>query len=262
AVAPDMHTLIELGDWGLEHARAIAASAAASFPLASVRLMAPISPRRNVMCIGKNYEAHARESYEARGEEVAATEYPVIFTKNTTCVIGPYDDIPFDKAVSEQIDYEAELAVIIGRKIRNAGRDTAMAAVFGYTVLNDVTARDLQTLHKQFFKGKSLDGSCPIGPCIVTADEISDPYALRITCAVNGELRQDSAGESMTFDIPAIIGHLSRGMTLLPGDIIATGTPSGVGFARKPQVFLRPGDIVECAIDGIGVIRNRVVGQE
>ena len=262
AVAPDMHTLIELGDRGLEHARAIAASAAVSLPLASVRLMAPIPPRRNVMCIGKNYEAHARESYEARGEEVAATEYPVIFTKNTTCVIGPYDDIPFDKAVSEQIDYEAELAVIIGRKIRNASRDTAMAAVFGYTVLNDVTARDLQTLHKQFFKGKSLDGSCPIGPCIVTADEIFDPYALRITCAVNGELRQDSAGESMTFDIPTIIGHLSRGMTLLPGDIIATGTPSGVGFARKPQVFLRPGDIVECAIDGIGVIRNRVVGQE
>jgi len=211
------------------------------------------------MCLGKNYAEHARESYEARGEQVITTEYPVIFTKTTTCVNGPYDDIPFDPAVSEQMDYEAELAFIIGRRAKNVRRAEAMAYVFGYTVLNDVTARDLQTLHKQFFKGKSLDGSCPIGPWIVTADAISDPHAPRITCHVNGELRQDSAGESMTFDIPAIIEILSRGMTLLPGDIIATGTPSGVGFARKPPVFLRPGDVVECAIEGIGAIRNRIV---
>lgn len=259
AVAPDMISLIELGPAGLEHARSVAAAARQSLPLTGVKLLAPIhNPRRNVMCVGKNYAEHTRESYEARGQQVEAIEYPVIFTKTTTCVSGPYDDIPYDAAVSEQIDYEAELAVIIGRSIKNATREEAMSAVFGYTVLNDVTARDLQSLHKQFFKGKSLDGSCPIGPCIVTADAVPDPYALRITCHVNGELRQDSAAEIMTFDIPAILMHLSRGMTLLPGDIIATGTPSGVGFARKPPVFLRPGDIVTCAIEGIGEIRNRI----
>jgi 2-keto-4-pentenoate hydratase/2-oxohepta-3-ene-1,7-dioic acid hydratase in catechol pathway len=259
AVAPDMLSLIELGEPGLARAREIVANAATTIPLADVKLLAPIpTPRRNAMCVGKNYAEHARESYEARGEQVITTEYPVIFTKTTTCINGPYEDIPYDVAVSEQIDYEAELAVIIGRRIKDASREEALAAVFGYTVLNDVTARDLQTLHKQFFKGKSLDGSCPMGPWIVTADEFPDPYALRITCRVNGELRQDSAGETMTFDIPAIIGHLSRGMTLLPGDIIATGTPSGVGFAMKPPVFLRPGDVVECAIEGIGAIRNRI----
>ena len=260
SIAPDLLTLIDGGSAVLERTRTLATAAdAPTVPLAAVKLLAPIhNPRRNVMCVGKNYAEHTRESYEARGQSVEAIDYPVIFTKATTCVNGPYDDIPYDDAVSTQIDYEAELAVIIGRPVKNAGREEALAAVFGYTVLNDVTARDLQTLHKQFFKGKSLDGSCPIGPWIVTADEIPDPYALRITCRVNGELRQDSAAETMTFDIPTIIGHLSRGMTLLPGDIIATGTPSGVGFAMKPPIFLRPGDIVECAIEGIGVIRNRI----
>ncbi|MCB8934135.1 MAG: fumarylacetoacetate hydrolase family protein [Candidatus Promineofilum sp.] len=259
ALAPDMVGLIELGEQGAARARAMAGAAVTFIPLTDVKLLAPIhEPRRNVMCVGKNYAEHTRESYEARGENVEAIDYPVIFTKTTTCINGPYDDIPYDATVSEKIDYEAELAVIIGRRVKNATREEAQAAVFGYTVLNDVTARDLQTLHKQFFKGKSLDGSCPIGPWIVTADEIADPYALRITCRVNGELRQDSTAETMTFDIPTIIGHLSRGMTLLPGDIIATGTPSGVGFAMKPPVFLRPGDVVECAIEGIGAIRNRI----
>ncbi|MCO5179757.1 MAG: fumarylacetoacetate hydrolase family protein [Anaerolineae bacterium] len=259
ALAPDMIGLIELGEQGAARARAMAGAAVTFIPLTDVKLLAPIhEPRRNVMCVGKNYAEHTRESYEARGENVEAIDYPVIFTKTTTCINGPYDDIPYNATVSEKIDYEAELAVIIGRRVKNATREEAQAAVFGYTVLNDVTARDLQTLHKQFFKGKSLDGSCPIGPWIVTADEIADPYALRITCRVNGELRQDSTAETMTFDIPTIIGHLSRGMTLLPGDIIATGTPSGVGFAMKPPVFLRPGDVVECAIEGIGAIRNRI----
>ena len=259
ALAPDMIGLIELGEQGAARARAMAGAAVTFIPLTDVKLLAPIhEPRRNVMCVGKNYAEHTRESYEARGENVEAIDYPVIFTKTTTCINGPYDDIPYNATVSEKIDYEAELAVIIGRRVKNATREEAQAAVFGYTVLNDVTARDLQTLHKQFFKGKSLDGSCPIGPWIVTADEIADPYALRITCRVNGELRQDSTAETMTFDIPTIIGHLSRGMTLLPGDIIATGTPSGVGFAMKPPVFLRPGDVVECAIEGIGAICNRI----
>lgn len=259
ALAPDMVGLIELGEQGAARARAMAGAAVTFIPLTDVKLLAPIhEPRRNVMCVGKNYAEHTRESYEARGENVEAIDYPVIFTKTTTCINGPYDDIPYNATVSEKIDYEAELAVIIGRRVKNATREEAQAAVFGYTVLNDVTARDLQTLHKQFFKGKSLDGSCPIGPWIVTADEIADPYALRITCRVNGELRQDSTAETMTFDIPTIIGHLSRGMTLLPGDIIATGTPSGVGFARTPPEFLQPGDLVEVEIENIGTLRTPI----
>ncbi len=259
-VAPDLLSLIDGGAAALARARALAETAADALPLAEARLLAPIpTPRRNVICLGKNYVEHARESYEARGEQVVTTEYPVIFTKATTTISGPYDDIAIDDAVSAQMDYEAELAFVIGRPTRHAGRAEAMSAVFGYTVLNDVTARDLQNLHKQFHIGKSLDGCCPIGPWIVTADAVAAPHALRITCRVNGELRQDSANEAMTFDIPAIIAILSRTMTLLPGDIIATGTPSGVGFARKPPVFLRPGDVVECEIDGIGTIRNRFV---
>ncbi len=267
SIAPDLLTLIAAGPEALARAREYAATAPATLPLANARLLAPIpTPRRNVICLGKNYAEHARESYEARGEQVptespvATTEYPVIFTKATTSVNGPYDDIPVDDAISAQMDYEAELAFIIGRPARRVARAEAMSHVFGYTILNDVTARDLQTAHKQFHVGKSLDGCCPIGPWIVTADAIADPHALRITCHVNGELRQDSAGEVMTFDIPAMIEILSRTMTLLPGDIIATGTPSGVGFARKPPVFLRPGDVVECAIEGIGAIRNRIRG--
>ena len=256
---PDLLTLIAAGPAALVRVREFAAAAPAALPLAEARLLAPIpAPRRNVICLGKNYAEHARESYEARGEQVITTEYPVIFTKATTTINGPYDDIPTDDAVSAQMDYEAELAFIIGRPARRVARVDAMNYVFGYTVLNDVTARDLQTAHKQFHIGKSLDGCCPIGPWIVTADAIPDPHALRITCHVNGELRQDSTGEVMTFDIPAMIEILSRTMTLLPGDIIATGTPSGVGFARKPPVFLRPGDVVECAIDGIGAIRNTI----
>ncbi len=260
SIAPDLLSLIEAGPAALEHARELAEMVPATVPLADARLLAPIpTPRRNVICLGKNYAEHARESYEARGEQVIATEYPVIFTKATTSVNGPTDDIPVDDAISAQMDYEAELAFIIGRPARRVSRAEAMQYVFGYTILNDVTARDLQTAHKQFHIGKSLDGCCPIGPWIVTADAIADPHALRITCHVNGELRQDSAGEVMTFDIPTIIEILSRTMTLLPGDIIATGTPSGVGFARKPPVFLRPGDVVACAIEGIGEIRNRIV---
>ena len=257
---PDLLTLIDGGPAALARVRDFAATAPTTVSLSAARLLSPIpTPRRNVICLGKNYAEHARESYEARGEQVIATEYPVIFTKATTSVNGPTGDIPVDDAISAQMDYEAELAFIIGRPARRVSRAEAMQYVFGYTILNDVTARDLQTAHKQFHIGKSLDGCCPIGPWIVTADAIADPHALRITCHVNGELRQDSAGETMTFDIPTIIEILSRTMTLLPGDIIATGTPSGVGFARKPPVFLRPADVVACAIEGIGEIRNRIV---
>lgn len=260
SIAPDMLRLIDAGPAAWSRAREIVADSKTSIHLTEVRLLAPIpAPRRNVMCLGKNYAEHARESYEARGEKVELPEFPVIFTKATTAVNGPYDDVPLDPRVSTQMDYESELAVIIGRATKNAGREGALANVFGYTVLNDITARDLQSLHKQFFKGKSLDGCCPIGPWIVTADEVPDPHVLRISCHVNGELRQESTTSAMLFDIPETIVHLSRGMTLLPGDIIATGTPSGVGFARKPPVYLQVGDVVECAVDSIGTIRNRMV---
>jgi 2-keto-4-pentenoate hydratase/2-oxohepta-3-ene-1,7-dioic acid hydratase in catechol pathway len=230
-----------------------------AMPLAGAQLLAPIpSPRRNIFCVGLNYAEHAKESAEARGREAKIPKVPVFFTKATHAVNGPYSDIPFDPAVSTQIDWEAELGVVIGRRGKNISQAGAMSYVFGYTVINDVSARDLQAAHGQFFKGKSLDGACPMGPWIVTADEVADPHALGIRCRVNGVIKQEAATSQMIFKIPALIESLSLGMTLEPGDVIATGTPSGVGFARTPPEFLKPGDVVECEVDGVGTIRNRV----
>lgn len=252
-----MLALIDAGPAGLDRARA---AGGPRLRLADLTLAAPIpEPRRNIMCLGLNYAEHARESAEARGKEVKLPTVPVIFTKATTAINGPYADIPFDASVSEAIDWEAELAVVIGKRGKNIPRAAAMAHVFGYCVLNDVTARDMQTAHVQFFKGKSLDGACPMGPWIVTADEVPNPNDLRIRCRVNGVTKQDARTSQMIFDIPAIVEWLSKGMTLLPGDILATGTPSGVGFARTPPEFLKPGDVVECEIERVGLIRNRVV---
>ena len=255
----DMLTLIESGEAGLARARA---ASGLSVPLASVTLLAPIpAPRRNVLCLGLNYAAHAAESQRAKGQPVKLPEVPLFFTKATTAVNGPFADIPFDASVSEQIDWEVELAVVIGKQGKNIARANAMEYVFGYTVINDVSARDVQNAHGgQFFKGKSLDGACPMGPWIVTRDEVPDPHALPLRCRVNGVTKQDSTTADFIFDIPAMIDWLSRGMTLLPGDVISTGTPSGVGFARTPPEFLKPGDVVECEVEGIGMIRNRVVG--
>ncbi len=257
-IAPDMPAFIELGAVGLAEAAHLMAQGGERAPLAECRLLAPIpAPRRNVICLGLNYAAHAAESLRAKGEALAQAAVPIVFTKATTAVTGPYDDIALDTAVTQQLDWEAELAVIIGRAGKNIPAAEAMSYVYGYTVLNDISARDLQMAGKQFFKGKSLDGSCPLGPVIVTADEI-DPRDLRVTCRVNGVLKQDGRTSQMIFDIPATIAYLSLGMTLLPGDIIATGTPEGVGFARTPPEFLRPGDVVVCEIEGIGEIRNRI----
>jgi 2-keto-4-pentenoate hydratase/2-oxohepta-3-ene-1,7-dioic acid hydratase in catechol pathway len=259
ASAPDMLSLIAAGSVGLDRARAVVASASVFIPIGSVTLLAPIpQPHRNIICLGLNYAEHAKESAEARGREYKQQPHPVFFTKATHTVNHHEGAIPFDPAVSEQIDWEAELGVIIGRAGKNIPIERAYEHVFGYTCLNDVSARDLQANHSQFFKGKSLDGACPLGPWIVTADEIPDPYALHITCRVNGVTKQDSSTEHMIFHIPDIIAILSRGMTLDAGDIIATGTPSGVGFARKPPEFLKPGDVVEVEIEKIGVLRNRV----
>jgi 2-keto-4-pentenoate hydratase/2-oxohepta-3-ene-1,7-dioic acid hydratase in catechol pathway len=259
SIAPDMLSLIALGSVGLERARAIVASAAAAHPIDSVTFLAPIpKPHRNIMCLGLNYAEHAKESAEARGREYKQHQHPVFFTKATHTINRHEGVIPFDPAVSEQIDWEAELAVIIGRAGKNIPIEEAYDHVFGYTCLNDVSARDLQANHSQFFKGKSLDGACPLGPWIITADEIPDPHHLQVTCRVNGVVKQNANTEVMIFRIPDILAILSRGMTLDAGDIIATGTPSGVGFARKPPEFLQPGDVVEVEIEKIGVLRNWV----
>lgn len=253
----DLLTLIDMGDAGLERARQAKGPA---LPLASVTLLAPIpNPRRNIFCVGMNYAKHAAESLRAKGQPIKMPERPVFFTKATTAINGPYADIPFNPAVSEKIDWEAELAVVVGRRGKNIPAAEAWDYVFGYTILNDVSARDLQSNHVQFFKGKSLDGACPIGPWIVTKDELPNPNQLAVRCRVNGELKQNSLTDDFIFDIPTLIEWLSLGMTLLPGDTLATGTPEGVGFARTPPEFLKPGDVVECEIEGIGLIRNRLV---
>lgn len=259
AVAPDIATLIEQGADGLAAVESFLQRVRGGRLLSDVHLLSPIPvPRRNIMCLGLNYSEHAAESYTAQGKEVNLPEIPIVFTKATTSVTGPYDDIPFDAAVSDKLDWEAELGVVIGRSGKNISESDAMNYVYGYTVINDVSARDLQRQGKQFFKGKSLDGSCPMGPWIVTTGELTDPHLLRITSRVNGETKQDSNTDKMIFNIPATIAYLSKGMTLLPGDIISTGTPSGVGFARTPPEYLGPGDVVECEVEKIGTIRNRV----
>jgi 2-keto-4-pentenoate hydratase/2-oxohepta-3-ene-1,7-dioic acid hydratase in catechol pathway len=231
--------------------------------LSDVQLAAPIPrPRKNIMCLGWNYAEHAKETALIRGQEAKTPEYPVIFTKAPTTVNSPYGNIIIDPTVSEEIDWEVELAVIIGKGGKNIPEENALSHVFGYTVLNDVTARDLQSRHKQFFKGKSIDGYCPMGPWIVSADEIEDPQQLIVRLRVNGITKQEGNTSMMIFPIRTIIAILSKGMTLEPGDIIATGTPSGVGFARNPPEFLKAGDVMETEVEGIGVLRNVVVHEQ
>jgi 2-keto-4-pentenoate hydratase/2-oxohepta-3-ene-1,7-dioic acid hydratase in catechol pathway len=263
AVSPTMLALIGKYEALLPQIEQALARTETAVPLQNVKLLAPIPrPQRNVMCLGLNYAAHAREFYAAKGQEASLPTTPIVFTKATTAVSGPTDPIPYDPAVSSEIDWEVELAIVIGKQGKNITEVDAPAYVFGYMVLNDVSARDLQMRGKQYFKGKSLDGFCPTGPWIVTADELPLPHDLRITCRVNGVTKQDGRTSQMIFDVPAIIAYLSRGMTLLPGDIIATGTPEGVGFARKPPEFLRPGDTLESEVEGIGTLRNFVPVQQ
>ncbi|MEJ7931846.1 fumarylacetoacetate hydrolase family protein [Ramlibacter sp. AN1015] len=229
-------------------------------PLESVRLEAPIPlPRRNLWCVGRNYHAHAKELAASVFKNNAANpqEWPIVFTKVPECVVGPTDPVSLPgPAVSEQIDYEAELAVVIGRGGKNIRRDDAMGHVFGYTIVNDVTARDVQMRHQQWDMGKSFDTFCPMGPWLVTADEL-DGTRTRVRCWVNGELRQDGPTENMIFDIPTLIETVSRGITLYPGDVIATGTPAGVGMGFSPPRYILPGDVIRIEIDGIGSIENR-----
>lgn len=257
-----MLALIAGGDEALQALADVVKRAPAEtvMPLAAVELLAPIPrPRKNVFCVGRNYAEHAAESLRAIGQEVKLPPSPNIFTKAVTAVTSPYSDIPFDAAVSERIDWEVELAVIVGVGGRRIAREDGLRHVWGYTVLNDVSARDIQNRPGvQWFLGKSLDGSCPMGPWIVTADELPDPTNLRLQLLVNGVVKQDDTTAHMLFDIPTLLAEISHGTTLEPGDIIATGTPAGVGFARTPPEFLRPGDVMESVIESIGALRNRV----
>lgn len=223
-------------------------------------LLAPIpNIRKNVLCVGRNYAEHITEGDRAQKQQVGVTEYPVFFTKPPTSIVGPGGDVLTFPSVSTQTDYEVELAVIIGAPGRNIAKADAMKHVFGYTILNDISARDVQRRHGgQNFKGKAFDGSCPMGPWIVTADAIDDPHALPISLTVNGEIRQNGNTADMIFDIETLIASLSEGMTLEPGDIIATGTPAGVGYAMDPPSFLKDGDTVVCNISGIGTLTNPV----
>ncbi|MGE8687937.1 MAG: fumarylacetoacetate hydrolase family protein [Achromobacter sp.] len=234
----------------------------AALPLAEVALIAPLPrPRRNLWCVGRNYHAHAQELSASvfKDNDANPESWPIVFTKVPECVVGPRDDVLLPVGISAQIDYEAELAVVIGKGGKNIPRAEALDHVFGYTVVNDVTARDVQMRHQQWDMGKSFDTFCPMGPWIATADEF-DGTRTRVRCWVNGELRQDGPTENMIFDIPSLIETISRGITLYPGDVIATGTPAGVGMGMQPPRYLGAGDVVRVEIEGLGAIENTFVG--
>jgi 2-keto-4-pentenoate hydratase/2-oxohepta-3-ene-1,7-dioic acid hydratase in catechol pathway len=225
------------------------------YTLQEVNWLPPIPVvKRNIMCVGKNYRDHAIEM----GSEKDIPENIMIFTKATSTVIGHEQKLPVHDDVTSELDYEGELAIVIGKKGKGITPDEAMDHVFGYTIVNDLTARDLQKKHGQFFIGKSLDFTCPIGPYIVTKEEVEDPHQLMIRTSVNGEVRQSSSTELMIFKIPDIISILSKGMTLEPGDIIATGTPAGVGKGFKPPRFLKAGDRIQIEVEGIGILTNQL----
>ncbi|MDP3321555.1 MAG: fumarylacetoacetate hydrolase family protein, partial [Bosea sp. (in: a-proteobacteria)] len=231
-------------------------------PLSAVKIEAPIPrPARNVMCVGKNYHEHAKEfaqsGFDASTKDVVP-EAPVVFTKPPSAVIGPGETIPGHLDPTKSVDYEGELAVVIGKGGRGIAAADALGHVFGYTIVNDVTSRQLQHKHRQWVLGKGIDGFCPMGPAVLTADEVPDPRTLRLRTWVNGELRQDATVADLIFDIPTLISTISAYITLEPGDIIATGTPVGVGIGFNPPKFLVAGDLVRIEIDGIGVLENPV----
>jgi 2-keto-4-pentenoate hydratase/2-oxohepta-3-ene-1,7-dioic acid hydratase in catechol pathway len=258
----DMTAFIEAGEAALKAAAALKDRCAERLPLDQVRLLAPFPrPVRNIFCVGKNYRAHAEE-FHASGFDASARDaqpdVPVIFTKATTSVIGPHDPIPAHLDPTSSVDYEGELTVVIGKGGRGIRAQDAFEHVFGYTIINDVTARTLQHRHKQWFLGKSLDGFCPMGPAVVTRDEVPDVRALQLLTRVNGELRQDAPVADLIFDIPTLIATISLGTTLLPGDLIATGTAAGVGIGFDPPRYLKAGDEVAVTIEPIGTLTNPV----
>jgi 2-keto-4-pentenoate hydratase/2-oxohepta-3-ene-1,7-dioic acid hydratase in catechol pathway len=267
--ADPMLTLIRNGNASLEQLRALVERAeqrgTGLLPVAQARFLSPIPrPDRNIYCVGWNYQDHFEEGKAARADKAVdkLPDHPVFFTKGTHTMNGPFDPIPQTPGNSVQTDWEAELAVIIGQRGRDIPEERAMDYVFGYSAYNDTTERDIQQKRHggQWFKGKSVDGHGPMGPWIVTAAGVKLDD-VRVICRVNGVEKQNGSYQQMYFKIPRIIAELSRGMTLEPGDIIATGTPSGVGFARKPQEFLKDGDVMETEITGVGTIRNTIRAQ-
>jgi 2-keto-4-pentenoate hydratase/2-oxohepta-3-ene-1,7-dioic acid hydratase in catechol pathway len=259
----DMSAFVALGRNGLQRARKAVKSGENRIPYDSVKILAPFPrPAKNILCVGKNYHDHAKEfhssGFDASAGADAIPELPIMFTKWPNSVIANKAPIPSANDYTNSTDYEGELTVVIGEGGRNIPKAKAYSHVYGYTIVNDVTARTLQQSHKQWFLGKSLDGYCPMGPAIVTADEIRDVEQLRLVTKVNGEVRQDAYVSQLIFDIPTLIETLSRVMTLEPGDLIATGTCAGVGIGFNPPKFLKPGDVVAVTIDPIGTLENPV----
>jgi 2-keto-4-pentenoate hydratase/2-oxohepta-3-ene-1,7-dioic acid hydratase in catechol pathway len=226
--------------------------------LAGTKLHAPLHPRKNVFCVGRNYLAHAEEGARALGKELDLPPVPTFFTKAPTSIADPDATLNLSGTVSQKYDWEAELAAVIGTRCKDVSEERALEVVFGYSCLNDVSARDKQRATTQWFAGKTLDDTCPLGPWLVTADEIGDPQKLDVSLRVNGETKQHASTSAMIFSVARIIAELSQGTTLEPGDVIATGTPDGVGFARTPPEFLKNGDVMEVEIEKIGVLRNPV----
>ena len=251
---PTMLSIVAAGDAALSAIRALVDAATDTLPLAGVHLLAPIERPGKYLAIGMNYRKHIAEAARLG---VDTPSHQLWFNKQTTCIIGPYDEV--DPGVSEQFDYEVELCAVIGLAAKGVSEDRARDHVFGYTVANDLSARDWQRHSPTFTMGKSFDTHGPIGPWIVTADEVADPHALALRCFVNGELRQENNTGAMVNNLWKQIAYLSTAFTLEPGDLLATGTPEGVGVAMEPPCFLAPGDVVRCEIDGIGAIENKVV---
>ena len=260
-IPSDLRELIEMGAKGMEACReAVRFAREAAEPglfldpaADKFHIEAPLKTPRKFLCIGLNYKAHAAES----GAELP--KEPVFFNKFATSIVGPTDDVDYHAHVTQALDYEVELGVVIGATAKRVAEADAWRYVFGYTAVNDISARDLQKRDGQWVKGKALDTYAPLGPCVVTADEV-DGSNLALRTKVNGELRQESNTNDLIFSIPRLVAYLSQLMTLEPGDIISTGTPSGVGGAMKPPRFLKPGDVVECEVEGIGVLCNRIAG--
>ena len=255
----DMLAFIEAGPNALDDAKKLLVSTQDWIDPKSVKILAP-SPqyKKNVFCVGRNYKLHIEEGARARGVAPTYPPVPEFFSKPPSTVIGEGDEILWDSRCTQQLDYEIELGIVMGVKAKDISQKNALASVFGYTIVNDVSAREVQKAHGQWFKGKSFDTFAPIGPCIVTADEFGDPAGHQLVLKVNGEVRQNSNTADMLFNCQQIIESLSVGLTLEPGDTIATGTPSGVALGMTPQAWLKDGDRVELSIEGIGTLTNTV----
>jgi 2-keto-4-pentenoate hydratase/2-oxohepta-3-ene-1,7-dioic acid hydratase in catechol pathway len=249
----DMRTFLQQGENAMRLARQVEQNATASLPLAEVTLLAPIPNPSKVVAIGLNYMDHCRE------QNIEPPEAPIIFAKFPSAVVGPGAAIRWDPALTRKVDYEVELAVVMGRTARRVSAADALDYVAGYTISNDVSARDLQFGDRQWVRGKSLDTFCPLGPWLVTRDEIPDPHDLSIRCTLNGDVMQDSTTAEMIFGVTTLIEFISRAFTLLPGDVIATGTPDGVGVFRSPQVFMKSGDVVTLEVEGLGQLTNHCI---